>query len=118
MSYNIAFKVKVEGVDCWVKPMECNANVTWNVREIIKRSTGLDWLNEANNGLCVDVIPFIEHGVRELAEHPEKYRKYEAENGYGTVNGTLEFFIGILDEWKDFRALYPELVKVATFWIY
>lgn len=40
------------------------------------------------------------------------------ENGYGTVNGTLEFFIGILDEWKDFRALYPELVKVATFWIY
>ena len=78
MNYDIGFKVKVEGVDYWVEPMYCDANVTWNVREIIERSTGLDWLNEANNGLCSDVIPYIEHGVKELTEHPDKYKKYES----------------------------------------
>lgn len=77
MSYDIGFKVKVEGVDCWV-----------------------------------------EHGIKELTEHPDKYRKYEAENGWGTVEGTLRFFQRILRDWEDFKASYPELVPVATFWIY
>lgn len=118
MSYDIGFKVKVEGVDCWVEPMDCCANVTWNVRKMIEKSTGLPWLNEANNGLCTDVIPHIEHGVKELTEHPDKYRKYEAENGWGTVEGTLRFFQRILRDWEDFKASYPELVPVVTFWIY
>ena len=98
--------------------MDCDANVTWNVREIIGKSTGLDWLNEANNGLCTDVIPYIEHGVKELTEHPEKYRKYEAKNGYGTVEGTLMFFQTILQDWERFKSWYPELAPIATFWIY
>ncbi len=118
MSYDIGFKVKVEGVDYWVEPMGCDANVTWNVREIIERSTGLDWLNEANNGLCTDVIPYIEHGVKKLTEHPEKYRKYEAKSGYGTVEGTLMFFQTILQDWERFKSWYPELAPIATFWIY
>lgn len=75
MSYDIGFKVKAEGVDCWVEPTGCSANITWNVREMIEKSTGLDWINEANNGLCVDIIPCIEHGVKELMEHPDKYKK-------------------------------------------
>lgn len=118
MSYDIGFKVKVEGVDCWVEPMGCNANITWNVREMIEKSTGLDWLNNDNNGLCVDVIPHIEHGERELTEYPDKYRQYEAKNGWGTVESTLRFFRWILREWEYFKASYPELVPAATFWIY
>lgn len=118
MSYDIGFKVKVEGVDCWVEPMDCDANVTWNVREMIEKSTGLPWLNNDNNGLCIDVIPYIEHGVKELTEHPGKYKKYEAQNGWGTVESTLRFFQRILIEWGYFKASYPELVSVVTFWIY
>lgn len=118
MSYDFRFKVKAEGVDFWVEPMECDANITWNVREMIKKSTGLPWLNEANNGLCVDVIPHIENGVKELTEHPDKYKKYEAKNGWGTVESTLGFFQRILRGWEDFKTLYPELALVATFWIY
>lgn len=118
MSYDIGFKVKIEGVDYWVEPMGCDANVTWNVREIIERSTGLDWLNEANNGLCTDVIPYIEHGVKELTEHPDKYRKYESKNRWGTVSSTLMFFQTILQDWERFKSWYPELAPIATFWIY
>ena len=60
MSYDISFMVKVEGVDRYVEVGDCGANITWNVREIITKSTGLKWNNCKNNGLCKDVIPYIE----------------------------------------------------------
>ena len=46
MSYDITFKVKVDGVNQYVPIGDCNANITWNVRKIIELSTGLTWLGE------------------------------------------------------------------------
>lgn len=117
MSYDITFKVKVEGCDRWVPVGDCTANITWNVREIITRSTGLSWGNEENNGLCKDVIPFIEKGLHELRVNGVKYIKYESPNGWGTVGGTIRFFETIIKEWSYFEYTEPELAQVATFWI-
>lgn len=117
MSYDISFKVKVEGVDAYVDVGDCCANITWNVRKIIELSTGLPWNNEANNGLCVDVIPKIANGLLELQANPRKYKPYEAKNGWGTVDGTKHFFRKILDAWDEFVRWHEELVPVATFWI-
>lgn len=117
MSYDISFRVKVEGIDAYVEVGECDANITWNVHKIIELSTGLPWANEENNGLCVDVIPRIIYGHKELRMNPDKYKKYEASNGWGTVEGTVYFFERILDAWRDFCRDYEELVPVVTFWI-
>ena len=117
MSYDISFKVKVEGVDAWVEVGECYANITWNVREIITRSTGLPWKNEANNGLVKDIIPSIEKGRMELIRNPIKYKPYEAPNGWGTVKGTLYFFDNIIACWNNLIRYNEELADVATFWI-
>lgn len=117
MSYDISFKVKAEGVDAYFTVGECDANITWNVGEMIRKSTGLEWKNEENNGLCVDVIPHILKGYRELMNHPYKYKQYEAPNGWGTIDGTLRFFRQILIAWEDFCISYPEQAPVATFWI-
>ena len=120
MSYDISFKVKVEGLeDAYVRVGECDANITWNVREMIVKSTGLEWKNEQNNGLCKDVIPYIANGYAELTKHPEKYKQYEAENGWGTVSGCKRFFRQILDGWDDFcnDSWTSKLVDVIYFWI-
>lgn len=119
MSYDIAFKVKVEGQDIYVEVGDCTANITWNLRDMIVQSTGLEWKNEENNGLCKDVIPCIEKGWRELVYHPQKYKKYEAPNGWGTVDGCVRFFRNILDAWHDFCESYytRKLVDVTYFWI-
>lgn len=114
MSYDIDFRVKVEGVDEWVSVGDCDANITWNVREMIEQSTGLEWINEANNGLCKDVIPKIEHGYNELRRHPQKYKNYESPNGWGTVEGCKSFFADIIYAYEH---LDPNLKDVATFWI-
>ena len=117
MSYDISFRVKVEGVDAWVDVGECDANITWNVREIIERSTGLPWNNEANNGLVKDVIPHIERGLHELVNYPYKYKEYESPNGWGTIDGTIHFFTRILESWRAFVRYNEELADVVTFWI-
>lgn len=118
MSYDISFKVKVEGIDNYVEVGDCSANTTWNVRDMIVKSTGLEWVNCANNGLCKDVIPHIEKGYGELTRTPEKYKKYEAKNGWGTVESTARFFKDILESWERFyKWEEKEIVDIATFWI-
>ena len=117
MSYDISFKVKVEGVDTYVPVGTCDANITWNVRKIIEKSTGLEWKNCQNNGLCVDVIPKIDAGLRRLEQNPGSFKKYEAPNGWGTVKGTIQFFRRIIEAWNDLLRWNEELVPAATFWI-
>lgn len=118
MSYDIEFKVRVADTNKYVTVGDCDANITWNVRPIIEKSTGLPWLNEENNGYCVDIMPAIQKGLDELRSHPNKYKKFEAENGWGTVSGTARFFAQILQDWNEFtRWQDPEVVAKTTFWV-
>ena len=120
MSYNISFRVKVEGLENeYVDVGECEANVTWNLREMIVKSTGLEWKNEENNGLCKDVIPKIADGLVELMKHPEKYKQYEPTNGWGTIEGCKRFFSNIIYSWATFceDSWTCKLADVTYFWI-
>lgn len=119
MSYSISFKVRVAGTDRYLTVGNCDANITWNVRKMITEATGLEWNNEKNNGLCVDVIPYIQRGYEELYSNPEKYKKYESPNGWETIEGTKGFFLNILDAWDRFRRDYTtrDFVDIVTFWI-
>lgn len=117
MSYDITFKVKVEGIDRYIEVGDCKANTTWNVRKMIEEATGLPWVNEANNGFCKDVMPKIYDGYKELWCHPEKYKQYEASNEWGTVESTRGFFGEIMGAWECLITDDKELASVATFWI-
>lgn len=120
MSYRIKFKVKVEGTeDCYISVGDCEANITWNLRDMIIKSTGLEWRNEENNGLCKDIIPHIVDGLAELMEYPSKYKKYEAENGWGTIEGCKHFFARIINDWGAFceDSWLKDLQDVTYFWV-
>lgn len=117
MSYDISFRVKVEGTNMWIPIGDCRANITYNVGELIRESTGLPWVNEANNGFAKHVIIRIERGLDELQNHPEKYKPLESSNGWGTIEGTIRFFEEIIGCWKDLVCDYEPLADIATFWI-
>lgn len=120
MSYDIEFKVRVENTDLWVDiPMNDYINITWNVNDIIRQSTGLEWKNEEDNGRVADVIPFIIKGYNELITNPEKYRHLESPNGWGTVEGTRKFFKMIIDEWEALCSDHwtSPLKDYVHFWI-
>ena len=118
MSYDIRFKVQVAGTDKFIEVGDCGANITYNVRKIIELSTGLPWLNEANNGYCKDVMPCIVEGYAELMRHPEAYKPYESPNGWGTVAGVKNFFEYLMEKWWEYcEETDPDIVSVTTFWI-
>ena len=87
---------------------------------MIVQSTGLEWKNCENNGLCKDVIPKIIHGYTELTTYPEKYKQYESSNGWGTIEGCKDFFLQIINDWNYFCNDWEtkDLVDVAYFWIH
>ena len=96
MGYDIQFKVRtIDGSSVTVG--EQYANITWNVGDMIRVATGLEWRNEEDNGLCVDVMPKIVAGLKELVTNPQKYKKYEASNGWGTIDGTIYFFNNVIE---------------------
>lgn len=118
MSYNISFKVRVADTDKYINVGDCDANTTWNVGEIIRLSTGLEWKNEANNGYCVDVIPKIQKGLNELSANSAAYKPYEPNNGWGTVHATKTFFQKIINDWNSYiQWTDPDIVAVTTFWV-
>ena len=123
MSYDISFRVKVEGLDnVYVEPYGDNtdANITYNVREMIIKSTGLEnWCADGCLGLCKDIIPHIANGLAELEKHPEKYKQYESPNGWGTVKGLKHFFACIINDWTSYCEDYSTetLADVTYFYI-
>lgn len=91
MSYDIRFGVKVEGMDGYIAVIgePEYSSPTYNLREMFVACMGWDyaqgkWYN------CADVFPKIRRGQEELTLHPQKYKKYDAPNGWGTVSSAKE----------------------------
>lgn len=116
MSYDISLRVKVEGLEnTWVS-FEDGPNITWNVSELIKQSSGWDIKNEDINGHPDDWIKLINRGIHELTNYPEKYRQYESPNGWGTIRGTLNFYHECVKMY-EYGARKEDLMKVAQVYV-
>lgn len=118
MSYCIDIRVKVENKPKYVcLHNEYDPNITWNVRELIKQSSGWEIENEASNGLVTEWIKKIDKGIEELTNNPDKYKQYEATNGWGTVESTLGFYNMCRKMFENFMLWNEELSDVAVVWV-
>ena len=91
MSYDIRLGVKVAGAeDLYAVIDEPElSSPTYNLGEMFRKCTGWDY----EQGVwykITDVLPMIQHGINELSFHPKSYKKYNAPNGWGTVENALD----------------------------
>jgi len=100
MSYDIHFAVREKNTNELITIGE-SYNITWNVRELIKQSSGWEIKNEETNGFAKDLIPLFERGKHELYMFPEKYKQYESPNGWGTIEGVKFLYKNLIREWED-----------------
>ena len=119
MSYDVSFRVKVEKKDIYigVSGYYGEPNITWNVRELIKQSSGWEIKNCDSNGSIFEWANKIKKGIAELETSPEKYKQYESPNGWGTVEGTLSFYRDCLKMFDEFIKWEEELADVAVVWV-
>lgn len=89
MSYDISLEKEVTQV---IDVYSCN--ITFNVANMAKESGLYDALFDPDSMLyekAGDIIPVITEGLKELLMKPEKYKKLESPNGWGTYEQFLMF---------------------------
>lgn len=90
MSYDLRVAVKVEGCDKYADiacPDYCDP--TYNLREMFVAC--MDWDYEQGEYYrCDEVLPKIEHGIKELIGNRSAYEKYIPDNGWGSIRGALD----------------------------
>ena len=48
-------------------------------------------LREWDRKPVAEILPALRSAIAELTKHPDRYRKYEPDNGWGTVRSAREF---------------------------
>ena len=110
MSYDVSFKAKLEGVDQWVYVGAAWISHSSNTGAMIKEVCG-SYPSQWYGKKCADMVPILEAAVNELRTNPDKYKQYEAGNGWGTVETTAGFLNNIL---KNCKA-YPTAVLIVDY---
>lgn len=122
MSYDLKIGVKVEGTDIIAIIAEpARANPTYNLSKMFRECTGWDF-DQSEWYSVAAVYPLIRRGIAELIAYPEKYRKYEPENKWGTVETAVEDLMSLkncIDDivdpnsWSDQNAIPKEHLWVS-----
>lgn len=108
MSYDISFKAKLEGVDQWVYVGPEWINHTSNTAAMIKEVCG-SYPSAWNGMRCSELLPVLTAGCKELRAYSQKYRQFEPENGWGTVETTLEFLDAIRKACEEYPTAVLEV---------
>ena len=103
MSYDIRFGVKVSGA-----PDDCYAVIghpeydspTYNLRDIFVKSMEQDY-HQGEWYKIADILPKVQHGITELTLHPQKYKRLEPSNGWGTISSALQCLQSIVYYFAD-----------------
>ena len=80
-----------------------DGNITWNVCEMLEVAFGENHLKKWNNMSCDKFFRDLEKGYIDMIKNPEKYRKHNSPNGWGTYETTL----------RTIKELYENIQKYA-----
>ena len=113
MSYDLAIAVKIDGTELF-KDVEYPIydSPTYNLGTMFRKATGWDF-KQGKYYKCSEVIENIEQGIRELRMYPEKYKKYEAENGWGTIKSAIRD----LESLRDCIYETAEDIPIKHLWV-
>lgn len=97
MSYDLRIGVKVAGTDIIAVIGHPEVDQpTYNLRDMFVAC--MDWDYTQGEWYKVsEVYEKICRGIAELSGYPKKYKKFEPDNGWGTVSSALEALISLRD---------------------
>lgn len=97
MSYDLRIAVKVDGCDKFAEIAEPeHSSPTYNLGKMFRACTEWDY-KQGEYYKCADVIGNIERGIKELRMNKALYKRYEPENGWGTISNAVEALESLRD---------------------
>lgn len=105
MKYRFFLRLKIQE-NQWVL-MGDNHIIAWDIRDLIKASSGWFIINKETVGLAFTLVPILQKGILELTQSPQIYANYEILHGLGTIENTLKFYHDLLEDCQQYP--YTEL---------
>lgn len=89
MSYDMRVCVKVEGCGKYaVVGVPEYDDPTYNLREMFVAC--MDWnYRQGKYYEAGFALKIIRHGISELSEHPDRYERFNPENGWGSIESAI-----------------------------
>lgn len=100
MKYRFYFRLKLHD-DNWVKIGEDHI-IHWDVRDLIKASSGWHIINQEKVSSATDLVPKLRRGIIELKDCSESYLEYERQHGFGTIKSVLAFYESLLSDCQKY----------------
>lgn len=116
MSFDFRFVAKLEGIEEYATVGYLEANITYNVGTLIRKSTNWDLKNGVGEKLT-DLIPKLLVGIRELTLNEKEYQQYEPANGWGNIEGVINLYENIIKAWKELKEGSEEIANIAHIYI-
>lgn len=121
MSFDLRLSVKVEGADLYAVIAEPEyANPTYNIGDMFRACTGWDFV-QGEWYKVSEVYDKICHGISELEKNEERYKKYNAKNGWGDTRSALAALKSLkeciddmsIQSWTRWNVIPKEYMYVA-----
>jgi len=93
MSLDVSLYIKVDTGGNELHQVELfDANITHNLGNMANAAGLYDalWCPD-ESGRAGDILPALVNGYNELKNNPNKYKKLDPDNGWGTYDGLLSF---------------------------
>lgn len=100
MKYNLFLQLEIQKGKCI--SMGENHIISWDVRELIRATSGWYIFNQNPIGSSCELIPILIKGIFELTYSSKLYDIYDAIYGIGTIKDVLQFYISLLDDCKKY----------------
>ena len=118
MSYDVRFCVETvrannDGERYAVVHVPEYDSPTYNLREMFVNAMGWDY-HQGSYYPMTEVYPKLRRGLDELTKHPERYRRYEPSNGWGTVKGAVRCIRDWIDELTPLEEADPDEATANT----
>jgi hypothetical protein len=81
--------------------------IQWEIRDLIKASSGWLIVNQEKFGIASDFVPKLHKGIWELQHDSESYMEYELHYGLGTIKNVIKFYEELLSDCQQYP--YTEL---------
>ena len=98
MSYDVSLVINTGHQNAEV----CDVgNMTYNVSPMFQEALGGDGLMGMQGHKAKDSIPLLQQAVKDMRDHPDKYKAMNPSNGWGDYHGALAYLEKLLESCKD-----------------
>jgi len=89
-------KIKLSDLTCeeYIETVY-SRNITHNVNIMWKESGCYEALYESDGKKAVEIIPILKDAIEKMGSDPEKYKKMNAPNGWGTYESAFNFLTNV-----------------------